>query len=70
MIMILILKPHRYSVALITPELLHQFVLQLFLPLSGQESSDSVPTLKELVPISPFGVCRSESAIGAATLNG
>ena len=56
MIMILILKPHRYSVALITPELLHQFVLQLFLPLSGQERLDSFPTLKELVPISPLGV--------------
>lgn len=56
MIMILVFKPHRYSVALIAPELLHQFVLQLFLPFCGQERLNGVSALEELVSVPPFGV--------------
>ena len=56
MIMVLVLKTYRYPVALITPKLLHELVLQFLLPFSCQESFDSVSALKKLTTIAPLRI--------------
>lgn len=52
----LVLEPHGDTVARVAPQLLHQAVVQLLLPLPGEELDYGLPPFEELRPIPPLAV--------------
>src|SRR3954469_3526626 len=64
--MALVGEAHGDAVALDRPQLLDQAVVQLALPLAGQEGHDLVPAVDELRPVAPLGV----DGVGARDLLG
>src|SRR4051794_13407290 len=65
-VMALVGEAHGDAVALDGPQLLDQAVVQLALPLAGQEGHDLVPAVDELRPVAPLGV----DGVGARDLLG
>src|SRR5918997_1874606 len=52
----LVLEAHRDAVVLVAPQLLHQPVVELALPLAPQEGDYLLAALEELVAVAPHGV--------------
>src|SRR5215218_4090470 len=55
-VMALVLEAHRDTVTLVTPQLLHQPVVELARPLALEEGLYLLAALKELVAVAPHGV--------------
>jgi hypothetical protein len=55
-VMPLVLEAHGDAVAGVAPQLLHEAVVQLLLPLAGQELNDGLPPFEELRPVPPLAV--------------